>query len=511
MNERGFALIQTAVASVVIALVLAGAIQYQGSVTKTLVAKRYMATADKVETNLRTQIARYSSLYASAVSESTSALGRCIVRNASGLKQCSLTQLGAETFTDAQWPDLKPANPNGSTDPIDDIDTVSPIKSKKYWRFGLNGFSKTASLGYFDVDGKACAAPSETCQFEVKTYFRPICEPYGADCERAKQIKVRYDLRFANETVLSARAGLKTLVRQGSFIVDATGVDDSIQVRFRQDPNTQTQQCIALYLNRKTLLFGSCGAIYPNTPLGNAFGQAAPTPHFTAFATTPSNAALGEATYYNGSEQVLSGPSLASTPFTAVPVPKGCTFSVLGLTWVPKRTPAGTTRCDKPGDDYNPGGGTAKRKCGLYVSYYSSVNNQTKTGNPAQLLHNSNKVWSDFSFDWPSYDPLTFLQEIRRDASTPSNIGGTTTYPSQLRPPASATSVLTDSTGYKGNGFWPSFSASNALSPQDYYFKLEDGGDWESGQDLAKVDFGLEVRAEPHVCKHVGWEEATSL
>lgn len=173
---------------------------------------------------------------------------------------------------------------------------------------------------------------------------------------------------------------------------------------------------------------------------------------------------------------------------------------MLGLTWVPERKPSGVSRCDRAGKDYNPAGNpVSDRQCGLYVTYYKDVNNANKTGNPAQLIHNAGTAWEGLSFDWVSFKPLVLLQEIKRDPATLKRISGPTTYDSQVRPPASANSVLTDSTGYKGNGFWPSFQANSDNNPSEYYFKIEDRGDWGSGQDLFKVDFGLEIQVPPHV------------
>lgn len=87
MKQSGFALIQTMMASIIIALVMAGAIAYQTQVTKTLTAKKYMAAIDKVETNLRIKIGDFNSLYVSAANEPTSALAKCVLIDVlSGLK-----------------------------------------------------------------------------------------------------------------------------------------------------------------------------------------------------------------------------------------------------------------------------------------------------------------------------------------------------------------------------------------------------------------------------------------
>lgn len=517
MKQNGFALIQTMVASIIIAMVLSGVLAYQQQVTKTLTAKRYIAAVDKIEANLRIKIANFPDLYAAGVSDTASALAKCILINNNGAKTCTPDMPSGQTLSKTQFFDLTTTNLNPASDKYDDVSSLSSLASKSFWRFGLKGFSHKSQFVYFGLDGQPCATgPSAQCPIQIQTFFRPICEPFGQPCQRASQIRVRYDIQVPNTTQLRALTGLNQIVRQGSFTVSTSGYENTMRFRYRQDPNTQTQQCIAVYINRKRLVFGSCGNIYPGSPLALALGGNGATPLFTnQGSTAPANAALGEASFSNGVEQSVAGGELLSTKtFQTVPIStkEGCTFSVLGLTWVPERKPSGVTRCDKAGKEYNPGGAASgARKCGLYLSYYQSVDNSTKTGTPVQLIHNTGKVWDDLGFDWASYPPLVLLQEIKRDPATPKNISSSTTFNSQIRPPISANSVLIDSTGYKGDGFWSSFQSNTDMSPNEYYFKLEDGGDWVSGQDLSKVDFGLELQVPPHVCRHVGWEEAATL
>lgn len=188
------------------------------------------------------------------------------------------------TFTQSDFKDLLAQNSGSVSDAFNDFANTSPVVSKRFWKFGLSGFTKTSQATYFNLNGQLCqTGPSLDCPLEAETYFRPICEPYDQSCQRAKEIRLWYKIKASNNTQLYANTGLQSLIRTGAFTVSSGKAENTMRLRFRQDPNTFTQQCIAVYLNRETLLFGSCGGIYNGTPIANAFGKNSPTPHYTLF------------------------------------------------------------------------------------------------------------------------------------------------------------------------------------------------------------------------------------